>query len=89
MVSTIKNGNVFVVDALKAQVLKELKVGSKPSFITVSDSENLAYVANRGAKAISVIDLISMETKEDIPVKQMAGLNDTPKRIVCILRSLG
>lgn len=68
LVSTWKNGNIFVVDAAKAKVLKEIKVGTKPSYITISGSENLAYVANRGESAISVIDLTSMQVLDPIAV---------------------
>ncbi len=68
LLSTIKNDDVFVIDTAKAEVLKEIKVGTKPYFIAVSNSDNLAYIANRGENTISVIDLNSMQPKDAINV---------------------
>ena len=68
LVSTIRNGKVFVVDTVKTNALKEIKAGEKPFFIAISDLENKAYVANRGDNTISVIDIPSMQLREPIKV---------------------
>ncbi|MCR4881550.1 MAG: YncE family protein [bacterium] len=68
LLSTIRNGKVFVVDTVKTSVVKELKVGEKPFFIEVSDADNLAYIANRADNTISVIDVKTMQPLDDIKV---------------------
>ncbi|MCQ2958196.1 MAG: hypothetical protein MJ180_04760, partial [Candidatus Gastranaerophilales bacterium] len=69
LVSTWRNGKVFVVDTVKTQVLKEIQAGEKPSYISVCDDENLAFIANRGESKITVIDLESMREKDPLIVK--------------------
>ena len=68
LVSTIRNGKVFVVDTVKTNALKELRAGEKPFFIAISEPDNLAYVANRGDNTISVIDIPTMQMKDPIKV---------------------
>lgn len=68
LLSTIRNGKIFVVDTVKTNVVKELRAGEKPFFITVSKIDDLAYIANRGDNTISVINTKTMQPEEDIKV---------------------
>ena len=68
LVSTWKQGKVFVIDAQKTQVLKDIPVGEKPSSIAVLDGVNIAYVANSSAETISRIDVANMQLIDNIKV---------------------
>ncbi len=69
LVTTVASNNAYIIDLLKNEVIKELKVGNYPSAIAVDFIKNIAYISNQNSSSVSQIDLTNMSelSSFDVP----------------------
>ena len=70
LLATLEGSNsVAVINTRTLQVEQNIRIGSRPTGMALSNDGNTLYVANSGSNYIGVIDLESMQAKPRIFVK--------------------
>jgi YVTN family beta-propeller protein len=74
LVSSLRNGNLFVFDAATRRLIKTINTGRGGAGILIDDDGSRAFIGCTGDNYIAVVDLKTLTVTGHIPVNGADGL---------------